>query len=243
VKKKTIEQDVADRFAEDVAAHALTVDRDDDLYRHLRFRRPSAGTYWFDLITWPGMLVIDGDMGTYAFARLPDMFEFFRAPRGWSHDTINPHYWAEKITAGKDNVSQYSEAKFRARLNEELAEYEQRYPALEAEYAAKSVAYWATPTREQYPSAKNGPRLPQRPESPASIRDEIQDADADGHTTHEAGARQLLHQFDTSTFLSGTLEWDLTDWTHRYLWCCHAIQWGIALYDEPKATVAGGGAR
>ncbi|MBN7389249.1 hypothetical protein I3U52_24390 [Mycobacteroides abscessus subsp. abscessus] len=73
--------------------HKMTVLRDDDLYRHVRFAEPGTSIWHFDLVTWPGHLVISGDIGGYHFARLPDMFEFFRKPVGY----INAHYWAEKL--------------------------------------------------------------------------------------------------------------------------------------------------
>lgn len=67
-----------ERFLKDVAKHEMTVIRDDGINRHLRFKNPNDSSYWFDLITWPGTLCIDGDCGTYVFKRTPDMFQFFR---------------------------------------------------------------------------------------------------------------------------------------------------------------------
>ena len=52
-----------ERFAKDTATHAMTILRDDGLYRHLRFKRPNTSSYYFDIITWPGYLAITGDMG------------------------------------------------------------------------------------------------------------------------------------------------------------------------------------
>lgn len=51
---------------------------EDGIYRHIRFRQPGTMCMHFDLITWPGYLCYTGDMGTYVFTRLADMFEFFR---------------------------------------------------------------------------------------------------------------------------------------------------------------------
>ncbi|WP_147378628.1 hypothetical protein [Mycobacteroides abscessus] len=73
--------------------HQMTVLRDDGLYRHIRFAKPGTGIWRFDLVTWPGHLVITGDLEDFHFARIPDMFEFFRKPVGY----VNPHYWAEKL--------------------------------------------------------------------------------------------------------------------------------------------------
>jgi len=86
---------VAEMFATDVAEHQMKVLRADGVNRHLRFMKGSSSCYWFDLITWPGALCIDGDCGTYVFKRLDDMFLFFRSKRG----AINEGYWAEKVVA------------------------------------------------------------------------------------------------------------------------------------------------
>lgn len=68
-------------FLADVAAHQIHVLRDDGVHRHIRFKRPGTYCMQFDLITWPGYLCYTGDMGTYVFNRLEDMFEFFRTGR------------------------------------------------------------------------------------------------------------------------------------------------------------------
>ena len=103
------------RFKRDTAQHQMVVLHDDGLYRHLRFtsRTSGYGAYWFDLITWPGCLTIRGDVGDgYTFARLRDMFEFFRS-KG-----INPQYWAEKLDGTRDSAMEYSEASFRQIVGE-----------------------------------------------------------------------------------------------------------------------------
>ena len=68
-------------FLKDVAEHQMTVLRDDGVNRHVQFRRPGTICMGFELITWPGYLCYTGDMGTYVFRRLEDMFEFFRTDR------------------------------------------------------------------------------------------------------------------------------------------------------------------
>jgi hypothetical protein len=88
-----IEERVCEHFERDARDHRMTVLRDDGVYRHLRFKRPGTGFYYYDLITWPGNLVITGDGGRAChFARLHDMFDFF------DHEgRINPYYWSEKL--------------------------------------------------------------------------------------------------------------------------------------------------
>jgi hypothetical protein len=80
-------------FPENVKNHTMEILHNDDFYRHLRFSNDGSSVYYFDIITWPGSLCISGDMGTFTFSRVKDMFMFFRG------ESINPGYWAEKLTA------------------------------------------------------------------------------------------------------------------------------------------------
>jgi hypothetical protein len=81
-------------FLADVANHKLTVRMDNGCYRHLVFRQPiNTWNMWFEIVTWPNMLTIHGDMGTWSFSRVEDMFTFFRSDQL----RINASYWSEKI--------------------------------------------------------------------------------------------------------------------------------------------------
>jgi hypothetical protein len=89
-----------EEFIKDVSQHKMQILRDDGLYRHIRFKRENTSCYYFDLITWPGALCYTGDMGTFVFSRIPDMFEFFRTDGEKGADLrINPGYWSEKLLA------------------------------------------------------------------------------------------------------------------------------------------------
>jgi hypothetical protein len=92
----------AEAFLKHVRDHAMTIVREDGVYRHLRFRKPGTSCMGFDIITWPGYLCFCGDMGTYVFQRLQDMLQFFRTKRrddgSWS---IDHRYWAEKVMRAK----------------------------------------------------------------------------------------------------------------------------------------------
>lgn len=91
-------------FLKDVESHRLTILHEYDYYRHLRFKAPGTGVLLFDLITYPGGLVFRGDMGSFTFERVKDMFNFFRG------DEISPGYWAEKCIAQDrtDGISKFS---------------------------------------------------------------------------------------------------------------------------------------
>jgi hypothetical protein len=100
-------------FAKDVARHEMTVILDKAEHRHLRFSKPDSSDMHFYITTWPGYLSFSGDMGCYVFARLRDMFEFFRG------DRINLGYWAEKIQAAdRSGVKEYEPDKLAAYVEE-----------------------------------------------------------------------------------------------------------------------------
>lgn len=78
-------------FLETVSRHEMTIEFQNDVYRSILFKRPDTYSMHFRLTTWSGHLCISGDMGTFVFARVRDMFKFFR------HEEINPRYWSEKV--------------------------------------------------------------------------------------------------------------------------------------------------
>jgi hypothetical protein len=118
------EKMTAEHFLRDIANHKMTVRLDNGIYRHLEFRQATnSWNLWFGIVTWPGYLTICGDMGTWTFRRLEDMFGFFRDKKL----RINADYWAEKLEhgqhGGRDGAKQFSEDLFRGRLLEQLTEY------------------------------------------------------------------------------------------------------------------------
>jgi hypothetical protein len=117
---------IAARFARDTADHQMTVLHNDGLYRHLRYRHaPTDGRrghsmYWFDLITVPGSLIFRGDGESYVFSRDEDMIAFFRGS-AW-RGKPNVHYWAEKVTDGRDRLKVYDEDLFVQFVKEQFVE-------------------------------------------------------------------------------------------------------------------------
>lgn len=199
-------------FLRDVAEHELTVLRDNGADRHIRLRRPDSICMGFDLITWPGHLCFTGDMGTYVFARVPDMFEFFRRNPNRPAFQISYGYWAEKALAGDklDGFTEFSAERFKADV---LDQYEQHV----AEKAAEGESV--------------DPELLEEIESDVLIH--MHDGDS--------VAWQALHDFTGP----GDFHFDWEDlhqrhhvWTHRFLWCCHAIEWAIDQYDARTAVAA-----
>lgn len=107
VKEKMSWSDAAfASFQNDIKDHSMEVLMDNGLYRHLRFSKDGSNVFRFDLVTWPGHLSITGDMESFTFSRLDDMFSFFRTDRvakpGGKFDpekNTNLGYWAEKVVA------------------------------------------------------------------------------------------------------------------------------------------------
>lgn len=104
---------MAARFAKDTEHHKLFVRHDDGLYRHLKCVNPARSAYWFELITSPGQLTFSGDMESFVFRRLDDMFSFFRGGEG---GRINPVYWAQKVTSGWNQLKEYDQNRFRSEV-------------------------------------------------------------------------------------------------------------------------------
>ena len=100
-------------FLDNVKDHTLNIIKDDGLYRHIRCKKANGSSdMFFDIITWPGNLAYTGDMGSYMFSRVEDMFRFFRNDKL----EINTGYWAEKVMAESifgNGIREFSVVAFR----------------------------------------------------------------------------------------------------------------------------------
>ena len=205
--------EAAARFTSDTDEHRMTVVLDQGLHRHLSFRAPGTSMYWFDIVTWPGNLVIRGDMGTFAFARIDDMFDFFGAGRD-----VNPGYWEEKLTTGRDEAKRYDDGLYKRLVTQHVEDHiGDSYPD-EAELNVDEIQQ----QRAEIKALRD------------AVEEELLGDYAD--TGHENGAHSALQDFHHNGFeFHDTWEWDLKDWTAQYLWCCHAIRWAISQYRAAKA--------
>lgn len=205
------DEKILTRFIRDVASHQLEVIREDGLYRHLRFRRPHTSVYYFDLVTWPGYLTVTGDMGTWTFTRIADMFEFFTDSHFGMRDSflINPGYWSEKFESGAGGSRydspcyEFDDDGFDAGLDEWLSMYlEECEDEDDKERASEAV-------REL---KGNGFRQ-----------------------KHEA-----YQAVENADWPDDVRKWDLMEGmslqrhSHHYLWICYAIVWGIGRYNATK---------
>lgn len=86
-----------EQFLHDVRNHKMEIIKDEEIFRHIRFKQPDSCNMYFDLITLPGLLLYTGDMGTFVFSRVHDMFRFFRNEKNKLEPSFG--YWAEKCLA------------------------------------------------------------------------------------------------------------------------------------------------
>lgn len=195
------------RFTSDVENHEMTVLLDQGVYRHLRFKAPDTGIGWFDVITWPGKLTINGDMGTYTFSRLNDMFEFFGG-RGPGY--VNEGYWAEKLVAIDKHspAKEFDEDLFKQRVLEDFWQAREDYDAAEA------VEIWAA-IREQ-------------------IFDDYSDRH-DANACH-ALLQEFVSPVPGFGY-SDAWDWGgFDDYGVHFVWCLHAITHAIRTYRAAKAV-------
>ena len=225
-----IRQPTEESFLKDVAGHEMTIIRDDGVNRHVRFKQPGTSCYYFDLITWPGCLCYTGDMGTYVFSRLEDMFQFFRTDRenlrlkdGLTL-AINLGYWSEKLiavdggrTGGK--AEEFSEERFRECIQEYRLTWIRENRGRTTKDQRREL--WEAIDNEVLSHSDEGEH-----EAMTAAHDFSHDV--------EVGTRSIIKRINRFEF---TDFWDnhLTDYTYHFVWCCYALAWGIQQYDNAKA--------
>lgn len=204
-----------EEFLKDVARHEMQILKDEENYRHIRFKKPGSYDRYFDLVTWPGSLIYTGDMGTFSFSRLADMFEFFR--RSKKDYAIDHRYWAEKLTAvdKSGGVEEFNSAAVIRRLTVQR--------------------------RELFVEHADGMNASERQEFWDSLQDIIDNVDS----YQEAIWSQISDWslvFNT-VHRATSIGLDLMDFSHckrytyRFLWCCEALAWGIKMYDDHKKAI------
>lgn len=216
-----------EQFLKEVSEHVMTIFKDDGVHRHIRFGKPGTSCMHFDLITWPGYLCYTGDMGTYVFTRLRDMFEFFR--RSDNSYRIDYRYWAEKCAAADkgDGLRKFSYEKFQTYIRD-----------------------WVTTHEEgSKPDDDEPEALVMHTAAYAELRDavesEVVNCDSNDVRCFDV-ANDFWHKGDAWKAFNGEKSsfefndlWDGFDsatkeYTHRFVWCCYALSWGIEKYDKSK---------
>jgi hypothetical protein len=227
-----------EQFLRDVGEHVLTVLRDDGVDRHLRFRKPGTGCYGFDLLTWPGHLLITGDCGSFLFLRLHDMFQFFRTDREPKDDLhLNPQYWSEKLIATDCNgrrggaATKFSKEKFEANIKRWFDDSFEEEIKSDASLDEGDWDY-------EEDAEQRAKHVAERKARRDAIWEEIV-SDVLHHSDNEHQAAQAAYDFEHDGFnFQDFYEVDNSDYTFHFIWCAYAIAWGIKRYDEARGSAA-----
>jgi hypothetical protein len=202
-------QPTQESFLKDVQNHVMSIVHESGIHRHVLFSRPGSSCYHFRLLTWPGELCITGDMGTFVFNRLQDMFEFFRVqPKHGAVERlhINLGYWSEKLVSTSKNGGhlEYDADMFRRAVVSDYRNY-----------------------RQGGGEPIEGLR--------EAIRDEVLACADDGEYAAATAAYNFQHgRFSFRDFF----EHNPKEYTYHFIWCCYAIAWGIQQYDASKMEQA-----
>ena len=193
-----------DRFLKDVAAHIMTIELDQGVHRSIRFGQPGTSCMHFRLTTWPGHLAFSGDMGTFVFERLADMFQFFRArPEDGEKVPINIGYWMEKCEAQDTRgagMREFDMDRVKERVKEAHHEHFENLRSQEA--------------RDCWEAIKD--QILRCDPNEVRVYDALNDFEHEGFRFRDVW------------------EWRMTRPTYRMIWCLYAISWGIQQYDAAK---------
>jgi len=202
VKPKCTKED----FLKCVENHGIEIIKDDGVYRHIRFKKHDSYYKGFDLVTWPGHLCFTGEMGTYVFRCTDDMFEFFRSKQ--DEISINPSYWAEKCSSeDRDGVRRYSTDVFVDTIIQWRNNiiYEQRNRSDLKQFCCDFIS---------------------------EVRLELLAYDESDESAHNSASSFKFTDVKGEVFeMNDSWEYDFTDFTYQFLWCCYAVAWGILRYD------------
>lgn len=206
-------QEAEQDFLKIVAEHEMIVLLDGPApYRHLLFTKHGRQAYSFSITTTPGRLIFGGDMGTWVFERVPDMFQFFRgAEEGPLR--INRHYWREKLVACDASAGHPNEP----------MEFDQKQfnswvwkGSLALARALKSRGFGRSERETMIDRVKS-----------------VRDAGDDG----EDNAMRAAYDFSFKGMRLGDVyDMRFRDYTSHYTWACFAIVWAIRQYDKAKSV-------
>ena len=217
-------------FFEHVKNHKIVVSLDNGVHRHITLKQPGTVNRQFHLVTFPGYLCYTGDMGSFVFTRLEDMFEFFREKPSRTLEELglklytNHSYWSEKLIASD------CRGRFEGKSTEFNAE---RFKEVIIE---DYLRRWIRASRESESLTKD-----ERRELWEAVHDEIiEQCDSYGENIQTKayefnwspsrgyGEKAPSFHFDD------LFEHNFQQYTHSFRWACLAIAWGILQYDALK---------
>lgn len=205
-------------FKKDVKTHKMIIEQDNDVHRSILFKTEGTNSYYFRIVTYPGGLMITGDMGTYVFERVHDMFDFFIIDkRDFNYKkglAINDHYWAEKVQAvdKHSSIMAFSNEIFAKAIIRMLEDQIEDAPVKYKKLIKKHV-------KEEISSV-------------SSEEEAYHVTDCLSWSPWDDGFddAEYAFEFDNSDFF----EYDTKDFTFAYIWNLYAIVWGIQKYNKAK---------
>lgn len=198
-----------EEFLKSVKDHQIEILKDDGIYRHIKCQKPETWDRGFEIITFPGGLLYTGDMGTYEFERVEDMFFFFRSGINKTGEiSINSGYWEEKCKSESifgGGIKKFDSDLFKENVKEYFETY---YEDVESEEKEK-------------------------------VREEIQEQIFNYTEDSEWSLVSALNRFTTysiETKFDFTDFWEssVNSKTYYFIWCLWAIVWTVQKYDEVK---------
>ena len=193
-------------FDNDIAKHTMTILRDTDGGRHLQFSYNGGSNNAFDLITYKNGLMIRGDMGCYVFEHyaVVDMFKFFNQANG----NIKPQYWGQKLQASDEGngFKKFSWDKFKIAVLETMESWIEGLTD-EDEHAV-DIAELTHDLREY-------------------VDLELSICDGDEHESIVMIRKFDYKGFEFTDFFDSK---ETDEYSYHYIWCLHAIVWGIQQY-------------
>jgi len=219
-----------DRFLRDTKDHTMSVIFDDGVNRHISFTNNGSSCYRFDLTTWEGHLCISGDMGTYVFRRLTDMFMFFRTDKNdFNYNkegiSINAGYWAEKLQSEKSYYKgmEFSEDMVMKSITDHAKGIAEDYSDEYEDYTDQSGDKFDS--GEDFINAFT-----------SEVDDHFQYRDMD-EVRYVSAVDDFSSEIIPNLNFTDCWEWlDAHNYTFHYIWCLYAIAWGVAEYDKSKES-------
>lgn len=193
-----------EQFLKRVEDHSIEIIMDDGIDRRIRFSNNGSTVDRFDLITWQGHLLITGDMGSYLFRRVRDMFTFFRMNRETQDNRglfINPMYWSQKVLAvdRHGDIKEWSAKNFKEHIIDSIDQYCYYKPEIDQDEMFEEAKYKIF-----------------------------------NHSESEDCALRAAMDFSYKGDFPFRDYWemDCKVYTYRFLWDLYAIVWGIKQYDK-----------
>lgn len=237
--------EIAAHFQRDFSTATMTVQREDELYRHIEFAAPKTMNRLI-VVTWPYNLLVAGSHGSYHFERFgpdtEDMFDWLRGSR------VSPSSWSSKLVNGSHSVCEYDRARMEAQINERVAEAirdDWAPDGLQAAVREEILDSYLLDTKDTafqlVSEFQHGAKYRAECSCGLSSKDvsyadalmwDLREHKADGKK-HKINVRQVAG-FDFDDFT----EWRVDKLSYHFVYQCHAVVWAIGQYDAARKAVA-----